>query len=259
MYTYLLKLWLPDMRDSCGGWNGRCRQLKALFIHSPSLSTTCLFLRSMLIESPLHAGLDLGVESKKCQECLPGSSLSEWWMEGTISWDEKAKKRAWLGEWYQQFSIGDADSETSSRYPHVAKLAAHWPVGIARRWWGGTVRNGKSSYPGWNIDFISASIQRKVGWLDEGVDERHFAHTDIQEKNISQVQSARSTRNLTEGVNLRILLFEGLFLDPKWSSNSKPNCKSCKNLRDLIMLLIPLPYFQLNPTPTPQLVFSPEP
>lgn len=137
MYTYLLKLWLPDMRDSCGGWNGRCRQLKALFIHSPSLSTTCLFLRSMLIESPLHAGLDLGVESKKCQECLPGSSLSEWWMEGTISWDEKAKKRAWLGEWYQQFSTGDADSETSSRYPHVAKLAAHWPVGIARRWWGG--------------------------------------------------------------------------------------------------------------------------
>lgn len=73
-----------------------------------------------------------------------------------------------------------------------------------------------------------------------------------ERETISQVQSARNNRNLTEESESRNTAAWGnLFLDQKKSLNSKPNCKSHENLRDLIILLISLPYFLTTRHPHP--------
>ena len=83
--------------------------------------------------------------------------------------------------------------------------------------------------------------------MNEGMNGWYFIHTDIKEKISMRSNQQGITEILQKSDNLRILQFGDLFLNQTQYSNSKPICKSCKNLKDLTMLLIPLPHFPTKP------------
>lgn len=167
----LLKLYLHGRSThSYGRWNGTgwssmCRQLKALFIHSPLIQPPVI--KSVLIQSLLGAGLDLGMKLKVKSKMPPPRFWLEpvgRWRHHPFRWESLGEEKVWLGDRYQRFGIGSVDSEMPVSHPHAnAELAARGPVEMVRRRWG--VVGRKSSR--WNLDSPSVSPQCNVGWLNE--------------------------------------------------------------------------------------------
>ena len=137
--VHLLQLRLRDTsRRSYGaGWQV---QAAPSVLHSSPFSFNHPAVPLVHVDgNPRAAGLEVSVKPEKCQERVPGFGLNPWRVEAPLPETRKPRGESLAGRGYQQFGVGDVDSEMSRGHPRVAELAAKRPAGTARTgqgvWW----------------------------------------------------------------------------------------------------------------------------